>query len=175
MKNKLTLLLIVLSINIFSQQYQHSNFISENNQLKWVKIFKDTLHKSEIIKRIIIGSNFSEFKFEEDIVFFKLPYSTSNFRPYGFNYFWFPDYIEEDSYCSGIIEFKENRYRVTIQQINIKVIDSRTNTLKTVNISENIIAKNKIANNRSTNKALYLFENYFDDIFTINTSKKDEW
>lgn len=167
---------LLFSVSIFGQDFKPEHFTSENNQLKWVQIFQSKKSVNEISKIIQTQGDFETFVSAENRVKFKLNYSTSNFKPYGYNVWKFPTYLNGDSNCNGIIEFKDGRYRVTIQKINVSVFNPVTNDMQSADISDYVIKKDKIKSKKHVTKVLSVFEQYFNAVFSIKkTNQKDDW
>jgi len=147
--------------------FSQHNFNLENSLLKWQKVFHKTTNYSEI-KEQLLSENFVINK-DNDIINFEKSFTTNELKNHGYKRSTFPTYFN-DGTIFGFIAFKENRYRVTITQIQfINILNPDI-----INNISDYIRNEKKLNSKSNLKVLNTLESYFTKSFTLN-DKKDNW
>ncbi len=119
MKVKILLVLtFILIIFDTSAQDTSNNFVAENNFVFWQKVFETDLTEIELITLVKESGFLENYQIEENKIYGNLKPIDADFKGAGFSEMVCPMYIAR-SFFDGfvIIEFKENRYRVTLKNI----------------------------------------------------------
>lgn len=119
MKKTIILLSIIFltALSIVAQE-SVNNFIPENNKIVWQKVFETNLDKAQLLDIIKVSGVFENYDIEDDKISGQINPVDADFKGAGFSEMSTPIYIAR-SFFDGylIIEFKENRYRVTLKNI----------------------------------------------------------
>jgi hypothetical protein len=122
MKNRL-LIVILFIYNITSAQME--NFTLNNHQVTWNKVF-ETSKTIEIIKAEIESrNNLKITSVTENSILGEFTNILMDYKKAGFSYMGTPIILNETNKFSGTfkIEFRENRYRAGIWNLNSKGMD----------------------------------------------------
>ncbi len=179
---KLLLLITLFSLPLFAQK-QHS-FIFENNQLEWVKVFESSLSKSDIEKIIKTKGVFKDLNFDDKLINGSVENIKCDYETLGKSKWFTSFYIQNTNVSfSFYIRFKEGRYRVVLNNINLKTIDELSTsdiTVMSVNgvnqLSTYAIKKTKFRKSFLKSDA-EIYEFTFTNLFNFNNYKKnsDDW
>lgn len=171
---KITLILILLTSTIYSQKYIDTlyNFKAIEGSIIWQKVFENeekelqqafkqnVLNKTKTTNLIELETSIS-YNIEKDII---------NIKKYGGSSLFSAFFIQEENNYFVNIDFKDQKYRVTIRNFT----SSTTSATLKINLEQYILRKKKMKNNKFNKKNLKIYDDYFTDKFTINT-KKDDW
>ena len=176
---KILFILLLITTSLYSQW----NFSFENNKVTWQKIFepKDSLNYKDYFKENALTKNldFSRNKTNSFSDNFLIK-NVSNFKTTieGFN-------IKGGFFANVTIEFKNNKYRVTIKDIKIqsfKVYKEQTyypyNNNNYLSIESIVFNTKGNLKNTPIFKDLFLgLEKYFDESLTLNynITKEFNW
>ncbi len=117
---KLLLFLFYLPFIIGFNQSDTDNFEIENGKLIWQKVYETELTNEQIIGEIKKSGNFKNIEISEDGVFAEFKNLSFDFKGFGSSEMSTPIYVARNSANAFVqIEFKENRYRVTIKNIQL--------------------------------------------------------
>ncbi len=174
MKKKVLLILFIsFSVNIFSQKYVDSlyNFKVDNESIIWQKVFKNK--DLDKIKTRIKTQEFTNKLKEVDSSFSgrsnKYNKRVVKNSPY-FATFGFDAFLK--------IEFKPNKYRVTISDIVfdgpvLKVFSTEQKQDYPLNL--NVLRKKRIKNSKRNNNVLKKLDSILNSKFIITKTKQDDW
>ena len=175
MKHIIFLVLILMSLNNYSQENEHNFILNEDNTVLWQKVFLLEGTEIELKEKLIPFLKNQKFTTE-------LEYSGSEFRGKSTT-----TNIKNstDFTCFIIIELKENKYRVTIKDIIFEPINSGVNYGGIVSTSSKSysfeyyvvnVEKNEFKNNKRTKDSLKSFDFDFDKFFTYKKPEKSsDW
>lgn len=117
MKN-LILLFTFLSIFTFGQV---ENFNIINDKIKWEKIFYTKDSFDNIIAELKEKSNFENIQFEDNTINLNFKDLPIDYKGAGKPFISVTEYLESSLFFGkAVVEFKENRYRVTVTDISYK-------------------------------------------------------
>lgn len=163
MKKIYTVIFTLFCLTISSQ-----NFKVDNNLLLWQNVYNDSVKPLELENFLKIkGLNIYT---ENNISTFSYNFSTENLTPYGFKSGSYATYIQMGGFYSGVIEYKNNKYRVTVNKIEVKNAFDPNIVL---DISEYVLKQGKIKQNKTHQKVLTLLNNYFTELFRFQKVAKD--
>ena len=119
----LNVLIIIVLLGNISLKAQNgvNNFYEKENTIYWQKIYKTDLNKKAIINAFKESGIFSTIIIDNNKLTGTVSNFKNNYKLAGYNGWQTPIFIS-DSYvqCYAIIDIKENRYRVTLKNINFK-------------------------------------------------------
>jgi len=94
--------------------------VVENGKLVWQKIYETELTKKQLTQNIKNSGNFKNLESNESGIIAEITNLTLDYKGYGSSEMSTPMYIARNSLNSIVqIEFKENKYRVTIKNIKL--------------------------------------------------------
>jgi len=181
---KIYVLFILFSISVSGQM---ENFIVENSQVSWRKIYSTSNTQEEIIALIKKRNNLLITEIKKDIIEGQVSNLVMDHKKAGYSQLGTPEALSNDVRFSGFfnIEFKEGRYRVTARSItsqggdytlligNIPVTGNQNSSLEDIALDK----YGKIKSNFKKSKAKIIdvtFDNLFD--FTQTTEQKiNDW
>ena len=100
---------------------------------------------------------------------FSREFTTNELKKFDFVSATFPPYMNNGT-ITGIIDLKDNRYRVTIT--NIKVLNDDDDNY--YNLEDHVVRKGNIKPQVHHIKTLNMLNEFFTSLFTIS-EKKDDW
>lgn len=159
-------LIVLFQLITITAVAQH-NF-TYNNTLIWSKVYSINTSASNL--NLHLKKQGATAYFEDNLLNFTINFDSKTLEPYGFKASQYPTYIQLGGNYTGFIEFKDNKYKVTITQIQV------TNALDPAlqyNISEYVTKKGVISTKTHHQKTLQLLDNYFNTTFTYN--KQSDW
>jgi len=158
-----TLILLIFAIPALAQ----TNFTVANNTVVWQKVYQDTTSFNQYYA--FLKHNHFTVTADGEFIDFSKDFTTQEFKPYGYRAMEFPT-LFYDGYIKGNVEFKDGKYRVTINQIIFK--DALT--LETYNPIEDWFIKNgTLKTSNMHTKVLTTMDAYFLNQFTYQTP--DGW
>lgn len=180
MKNSIILLLL-FPVLFFSQV---ENFTANNRQLSWGKIYETSLSKNDLINILKSSGKFSITSEDDNSIFGSTKNIMADYKGAGFTTMGTTIYVQNSSIGSNFkIDFKENKYRVTINNIILTELVSPIGSfLKTQdpNIAlEMYVLKNGKDEFRGTfeKRDAKIFNYTFTNLFDFSKYKKspDNW
>lgn len=144
---------------------QH-NFNTDNSTLVWQKVINDTTSitaKSATLKQLGFST-----EVQNNTIIISKPYSLEELEPHGYKWSGFPTYMFPGEF-SGIVEFKDSKFRVTITSIQLNNITFNTK----LQLSEYVLKKGEINQKKHHLKVLNTFNSYFTALFT--KSPDNDW
>lgn len=156
------------------------NFEIENGQLIWQKVFDTDLTKEQFINEIKSSGQFDNIIENNENFTAEINQLSLDFKGYGISELSTPIYIAR-SYLKAfvLIEFKEQRYRVTLKSIKLvqKYEDALSKVGETTDI-EIFALKNRNTEFKITflNKSSKIMDFTFQKITNFTgVTKKDKW
>jgi hypothetical protein len=174
MKQYLIVTILLISAVGFSQKYVDTlyNFKVDKGNIIWQKVINyqnDSLKK--LFKEKILSKTESvDLKETQSIISFSTQGDVINIKKYGGSALFSSFYIQEANNYFTSIEFKDNKYRITIKNFT----SSATNNNLKLRLERYIVRKKKIKNTKVNNKSLKIYDDYFIEKFTI-TNKTNDW
>ena len=122
MLKNIFIIVFIISLKFFGQE-KH-NFKIENNQLEWQKVFESELIMTDIEKILKSKGVFKNIMSEEEQISGEIENISADYQGAG-KRSWTTSFYVQNSSISGAfyIEFKDGRYRVTLNDINLKTIN----------------------------------------------------
>ena len=116
------IIIFIVCLKSFGQDYH--GFKIENNQLEWQKVFESKLSMIDIEKILKTKGIFKNMKSEDEQIIGKIDNITADYQGAGKS-IWNTSFYVQNSSINGTfyIEFKDERYRVTLNGINLKTIN----------------------------------------------------
>lgn len=174
-KTALLILFISFSSSLFSQKYVDSlyNFKVVDSEIIWQKVFKSKIKdlKTSFKKSVITNIKLENLQEIEDIISFNVLNDMIDFKKYGGKTMTTTFHVQEPKEYLVVINFKPNKYRVTIKQITVNFVKTK---LGPSSFEELFIRKNQIKNNKRNKKDLLYYEKHFTEKFKLKETK-DDW
>lgn len=176
------LFICVHTIIIYGQEMtnENSNFIIENNEVTWIKIYDTELSKEKIIDNIKSSGKFDNIVISENKLTAIANQLSIDYASSGENIMSIPMYLSSSNLkCFIIIDFKENKYRSTIK--NIKFIQKYDDALSKANEITDIelyaLSKNNtVFKNGFMKKPLKILDYTFSKLTNFNnTNSTNNW
>ena len=176
MINKILILFLLIVSKGFTQD-KHS-FEIENNQLVWQKVFTSELNQAKIEKILKENGIFKNTVLAEKQINGEIENITADYEGVGKNS-WNTSFYVQNTTISGtfFIEFKEGRYRVTFNGINLKTVNDLSGEGITVMSANSIQPLSDFAIRKGKFRKGFLradvkiFEHTFTNIFDFNKYK----
>jgi hypothetical protein len=124
-----SILLFLCSTFIISFNLSETdNFLIENGQVLWQKVYESDLTKEQLIEQIKSSGQFENISENGENLSAEINQLSMDFKGYGISEMSTPIYVSR-SYVQAfaLIEFKEKRYRVTLK--NIKFVQKYEDAL----------------------------------------------
>lgn len=178
---KFKLLFLLLPLYGFSQLKQtDTNFFIENNKVIWQKIYElpntnaDSIYKI-FQKKVLINLKTQNQQYLDNILNFEIVDDLVNYKKYGGTNMGTAMYAQYFFNYLAVVEFKENKYRVTIKEINI---DNKSSFSRDKGLLEEYITKRKnseFVTNSIAVRGLTYIDKHLTEKFSIPADKKDNW
>jgi len=181
---KIQLLLMLISISVFGQM---ENFVVENSQVHWQKVYSTLKPQEEIVGLLKKRNNLLVTEIQENIIEGQVLNLIRDHKKAGYSYLGTPEVLGNDVRFSGffIIELKEGKYRATARSITSQggdytllvgniVVDGNQNS------SLESIALNKRGETKSNFKKAKakIIDTTFTDLFDftkVTEEKPNDW
>lgn len=180
--NKMLLLFSLIPFFAFSQE--NYNFLINNNQLEWQKIYESKMTKVEIENILKSNGMFKDLTIEENIIKGYVENIPPDYKGAGKSQMSTTFYVLNSTINTFfMIEFKEEKYRVSLNNINLRgindfkvgnVVAMSANSLRP--LSEFAIKNSKLRSHflsADANTYNYSLSNLFD--FGKYQIKTTEW
>jgi len=172
---KITLLLILLTSTIYSQKYIDTlyNFRLNENKIIWQKVFetKEKDLQNTFRKKVITNIKLENLQEIDNIISFSVIEDIIDFKKYGGKWGSTAIFVQYPNNYLVVIDFKHQKYRVTIKAISLK---SEIQYMAT-DLKDYVIKKNKIKNSKTNNKGLNYYNKHFIAKFTLKNSTNSDW
>lgn len=181
MKKLILILLLSQLSNLYSQnsKIEYENFkLQENKKIIWQKVYEVKASKDSIVK-LLNGLKLSN-SFLNNLEYDNYSYSgLSNYTKIS-DLKGLPLAVHTDFNCFVKIDVKENRYRISIENVKFKPInlDMGMIEMNTNFVLEDIVVRNnhhEIRKNKTAQKVLTNLQNDFIELLSVKTVKKDNW
>ena len=171
---KIFLLFIITSNSMFCQKYIDTlyNFKATEGSIVWQKVFEnDQKELKKVFKQNILNKTKATNLMElETSISYNIESDLINIKKHGGSLLFSAFFIQEENNYFVNIDFKDQKYRVTIRNFT----SSATSATVKISLEDYILSKNKMKNNKFNKKNLKIYDDYFTDKFTI-TNKKENW
>lgn len=176
MRHTVLIILLIFSKNTFSQ----SNFTASENNLTWQKIFDlDSINNTIIIKHLNQKPSISNIYEITNQISADVTNDQVDYKNYGGKTMNTLIVLNHKLHAKLIIDIKENKYRVTIKNINF-TDDWSIASANPFNNSDSKLedyalkSNGDIRKNNTILKGLEYLDKHFTEQFTITTTK-DDW
>ena len=178
MKKKITLLLFLLGIPIlsFSQKLVDTLYtfrVVDNSQIVWQKVFSSDIDdlQNSFKKEVVTNLQLENLQELGNTISFTVKNENIDFKKYGGTWGGTAAFIKYPHNFLVVIDFKENRYRVTIKLIKI---DFSSEDLGIIDLETFLLKKGKLKNNKLSKVSLSYYHKHFSDKFTLKQIN-DDW
>ena len=173
---KITLVLTLLTSTIFSQKYIDTlyNFKVIDGNIIWQKVIESEEKNLQetFRKKVITNIKFEDFQEVDNIISFNVVDDIINFKKYGGKLMFTSFHVQEPKNYHVVIDFKENKYRITIKQITVNFENTGLGKSK---IEDFVTKKNKIKNSKTTRKDLNYYQKHFLEKFSLAEKTDNDW
>lgn len=169
----ISLLFILFPILIFGQ----SNFLIEENQLIWQKVYEVKSSPEEFKSQLLKNLEFGDIDVTTDQIIATINNLKIDYKGYGASEMFTSMYIPRNNYNAlALIEFKENRYRITIKDIMAiaDYSDGLTQQGEKTQL-ERFAMNRKGLRKRFIEKDAPIFNYTFENLFKLNQKNNDDW
>ena len=189
MKFNITIVLTCVIFSLYAQEkyndplYPESNTVNvtnfkiDNGSLVWQKIYESKLTPTAIVKKLKADGKIKNIDFSENLLTGELNIP-ADYKNAGFSEMSTPMYISRnDILCSVTINFKENRYRVTLKNIRLKTTqeDPLSKVGETANLDSYALKKkNSEFKAQFLNVPGKIYDYTFNQVFEIETKTEDD-
>jgi hypothetical protein len=151
---------IILLLITITAQAQHIEVV--NNKLQWQKVYNTDLSQEEVLKALYLKGVKSQNSAQLMVNF-----TTTDLEPYGFKSSKFATYIQLGGNYTATLEFKQGKYRVTVNNIMVRNL---LNEEIHLDISEFMVRRGQLRTGKSHQKVKQLLEAYFTEFFKVTTN-----
>ncbi|WP_282070909.1 hypothetical protein [Polaribacter atrinae] len=155
------------------------NFEIENSKLIWQKVYETELTNEQLKERIKSSGNFKNLELNKDRIIAEITNLSIDYKGYGSSEMSTPIYVARNNLNSFVqIEFKENRYRVTIKNIKLtqKYEDALSNQGEMTDIEVFALKKRNTEFKSSFLKKTSKIINFtFEKITEFKVKDKEKW
>ena len=173
------LFLTIVCFKSFSQGSEYENFKIEDRKLIWQKVYETEFSKDEIIKSIKESGIIKEIEYLENSLTGTIENLDLDFKGFGNTEMNTAMYISRSYFKSFVlIEFKENRYRMTLKEMKLvqKYSDGLNEEGEISELGDYSIKNNNLDFKKSFKKSPSGILNFtFDKVFEIKKKKKSNW
>ncbi|QEE50073.1 hypothetical protein FUA48_10930 [Flavobacterium alkalisoli] len=153
---KKLLLLLLFPLLGFGQH----NFSIIKNNLVWEKVFPGTVMPEEMMKQIKLTGKCQFADFNYNVVDFCINYTSDDLKNFGYRVS--PYFLSEGGQCTGMVEFKEGRYKVTIFKLDYYDPDD---IMLVLPVNGEILKDGQVRDRDAYERALSYFDQYFTYLF----------
>lgn len=108
---------VMIQLSSIAQEISN-NFVLENRSFKWTHIYETTLSYHELVESIQSSGYFKEIIVNENYIICDFKPYMIDYKMHGYKTMLTPFYISQNVLLGSIkIDYKENKYRVTINNI----------------------------------------------------------
>lgn len=175
---KLTILLFFFSVFAFSQNDTIGYFKTTDGILIWQKVFKTKLSKNEVMKHFKQSGYFKKIDTFQNSLTTNLKKINMDYKGYGKSEISTAMYISRNFLSSFvIIDFKENKYRITLKNIELtqKYNDGLSEKNEISKLSEFALRRNKKFKRSFKKSPHKIIEYTLNKIFTIPAKTNNDW
>lgn len=170
--------LIVSSFSFNQVKHHESDFKIIDNVLIWDKVYETNKTIDDIYKILKTNNYFKNVEKLDTTITFETIEKVTPHQKHRKSSFVSSFMFKRKRY-SGYIDFKDNRYKVSIQNIEFIDDDARLNNFEITTNLEQYVLNNKKNDFKKTAQilnSLVAFDNYFKSIFDFNKEViKDDW
>lgn len=168
MRTFLTLLFTAIAINAFAQE----NFLVENGDLVWQKVFEATPSPSQLAAQL---SNVSEL---DNTINGELTDIEANYAAQGYRRMQISIYMTNPYSANVQVELKDDRYRVTVRNIRFVDLEStsyRNATKQYTPVSFLLVNGNSLKSSKTAQRSYDILNGDFLRRFDIGKKANDNW
>ena len=172
---KLTIVLLLLTSSVFGQKLVDSlyTFKVVDSEIVWQKIFtsdEDDLQNT-FRKQVVTNLQLENLQEIGSTMSFVVKDEKIEFKKYGGTWGGTAIFLQYPQNFLVVIDFKDNRHRVTIKSIKV---DFSSANLGIDKLDEIILKKGKFKNTKYMKKSLSYYHRHFTEKFTLK-HKNDDW
>jgi len=172
---KLTIVLLLLTSSVFGQKLVDSlyTFKVVDSEIVWQKIFtsdEDDLQNT-FRKQVVTNLQLENLQEIGSTMSFVVKDEKIDFKKYGGTWGGTATFLQYPQNFLVVIDFKDNRYRVTIKTIKV---DFSSVDLGINKLDDFILKKGKFKNTKYIKKSLSYYHRHFTEKFTLK-QKNDDW
>jgi len=172
---KIIILFLLITGSVHSQKLVDSLFTFKvvDNEIIWQKIFTSEVESLQNTFRKQVVTNLQLENLQEigSTMSFVVKDEKINFKKYGGTWGGTAIYLQHPQSFLVVIDFKDNRYRVTIKSIKV---DFTSVNLGVDKLDDIILKKGKFKNTKYVKKSLSYYHRHFTEKFTLK-QKNDDW
>ena len=159
---KTILLLLFTSLTI-----AQGDFKIESNKLIWQKVFDLDISKDDFIKNLKLSGNFYDIEYDS-FISTNIKEVPIDYKASGYKVANTPMYISSSNIIGDvIIEFKEEKYRVTVSNIKLKGNIPNLAVHQTMVELKDYAVKNNEFKKAFKTKHYVIFDNQIHDMFKV--------
>lgn len=166
---KIILLILLITQNIICAQ--DNNFSIHENNLIWQKVYNENINQTDLIKQLQLSGKFDKTELVNNNIDFSFKFTCEDVRPYGYKNMSDAIYFIKGGICTGNIEFKDSKYRVTIFKFDIY---EPVNGYKTRPLSDYVIKKGSFRKDPVFDRGFDYLNQHFTKSFSVK-STNDKW
>ena len=167
---------LIISATTFAQVNNFS--VSEDGKAYWQKIYDVALAHDDLMNILVNDGNFADIN-DGDVITFRLNRAEVDVTKYGYTRMSVPMYVVNyDVSCFVTIQLKEDRYRVTVDNITlIRNLTTRMGKEGEEEALETWAVKKGQLSSGFTKMPSAIYDQYFSDRFLFQTKSyiDDEW
>ena len=175
-------ILMVLCAGTIYAQKSVNNFSVNDREVVWQKVF-DTDCTFDEVKTILMESGKLEIKHVgENKILADLKPVRALYRELGYGRLTTTIYLIEGYFRAfAVIEYKENRYRVTLKKISVNTYTETVNDGEVITDSWNLLSTYCLKNRKESYKSGFknedskILDHTFNKSFKIKKSTEDNW
>jgi hypothetical protein len=173
---KLTIILLLLTSSAFGQKLVDSLFTFKvmDNEVIWQKIFTSEVEdlQNAFKKEVVTNMQLENLQEIGNTISFNVKGENIDFKKYGGTWGGTAIFLQYPQNFLVVIDFKDNRYRVSVKSIKIDFSSSGVDGIN--NLEDYILKKGKFKNTKYLKKMLGYCHRHYTSKFTIKV-KNDDW
>jgi len=169
-------IIFLITGSVHSQKLVDSifTFKAVDNELVWQKIFTSEIDDLQNVfkKEVVTNMQLENLQEIDNTISFNVKGEKIDFKKYGGTWGNTAVFIQYPQNFLVVIDFKDDRYRVTVKSIKVDFTTSGINSIN--DFEDYILKKGKIKNNKYIKKMLSYCHKHYTNKFTINV-KNEDW
>ena len=142
--------------------YSQHNFSIVKNNLVWEKVFYSDASPLDIMKQVKLTGKCQYIDYNYDVLDFCITYTREDMKHYGYRLIPDPAFLSGGGLCTGMIEVKDGRYKVTI--FKLECYDPEEGLIIEP-ISDYALKDGELRDRESFERALSYYDQFFTFIF----------
>ena len=172
---KLSIIFFLITSSVSSQKLLDSlyTFKVVDNEIVWQKVFTSDVKdlQNAFRKQVVASLQLENLQEIGSTISFVVKDEKIDFKKYGGTWGGTAIFLQYPQNFLVVIDFKDNRYRVTIKSIKV---DFSSANLGIDKLDEIILKKGKFKNTKYMKKSLSYYHRHFTEKFTLK-QKNDDW